>query len=51
MLATFLTAVGAIWDALEVSDGVGTRFAIDRGAFLRAVVAHVGGDERDILTA
>ncbi len=49
VLATFLTAVGAIWDALEVSDGVGTRFAIDRGAFLRAVVAHVGGDERDIL--
>src|SRR6185436_19070198 len=49
VLPTFLSAVGAIWDALEISDRVGTRFAIDRGAFLRAVVAHVGGDERDIL--
>jgi signal recognition particle receptor subunit beta len=49
VLATFLAAVGAIWDALEISDRVGTRFAIDRAAFLQAVVAHVGGDERDIL--
>lgn len=49
VLVTFLAAVGAIWDGLEVSDGVGTRFGVDRGAFLRSVVAHVGGDERDIL--
>ena len=49
VLTTFLAAVGAVWDALEVSDGVGTRFGIDRAAFLAAVVAHVGGDERDIL--
>ncbi|HVV84570.1 MAG TPA: GTPase domain-containing protein [Kofleriaceae bacterium] len=49
VLATFLAAVGAIWDALEASDGIATRFAVDRAAFLRSVVAHVGGDERDIL--
>ena len=49
VLTTFLCAVGAIWDALDVSIGVASRFAIDRAAFLRAVVAHVGGDERDIL--
>ncbi len=49
VLATFLAAVGAIWDALEASDRVATRFGIDRAAFLKAVVAHVGGDERDIL--
>ena len=49
VLPTFLAAVGAVWDALEATDGVATRFAIDRPAFQRAVVAHVGGDERDIL--
>ena len=49
VLPTFLAAVGAIWDALEAEGGVATRFAIDRAAFLEAVVAHVGGDERDIL--
>ena len=49
VLTTFLAAVGAIWDALEAGDRIGSRFGIDRPAFLRAVVAHVGGDERDIL--
>jgi signal recognition particle receptor subunit beta len=49
VLPTFLAAVGAVWDRLEASTGVATRFAIDRAAFLAAVVAHVGGDERDIL--
>ncbi len=49
VLTTFLAAVGAIWDALDDSDGIGRQFGIDRQAFLQAVCVHVGGDERDIL--
>jgi hypothetical protein len=51
VLPTLVAAVGAIWDALEASTTVTARFAIDRAAFLRALVAHVCGDERDILPA
>lgn len=51
VLATFFGALGATWDALDGSVRLSQRFGLTREAFLQAVCAHVGGDERDILGA
>jgi hypothetical protein len=51
VLATFFGALAASWDHLDASMRLAQNFGLGRDAFLQAVCAHVGGDERDILTA
>lgn len=48
VLPTFFGVLGASWDALDGSLRLAQRFGLGRAEFLRAVCAHVGGDERDI---
>ena len=48
VLATFFGVLAASWDHLDTSLRLAQRFGLPREAFLRAVCAHVGGDERDI---
>jgi signal recognition particle receptor subunit beta len=49
VLTTFFGALAATWDALDASLRLSQRFGLPRDAFLAAVCAHVGGDERDIV--
>ncbi|MBK9032551.1 MAG: GTPase domain-containing protein [Myxococcales bacterium] len=49
VLATFFGVLAASWDVLDTSLRLAQRFGQPREAFLQAVCAHVGGDERDIL--
>ena len=51
VLATFFGALAASWDHLDASMRLAQNFGLSRDAFLQAVCAHVGGDERDILNA
>lgn len=49
VLATFFGVLAASWDHLDTSLRLAQRFGLPREAFLQAVCAHVGGDERDIV--
>ena len=50
VLATFFGVLAASWDALDGPLSLTQRFGLPRAAFLQAVCAHVGGDERDTLS-